>query len=89
MVPFIFKILCELNDEFQFKYIRLPKEKLFFVKDKFIRNYFGLNIIKNILLKLLSANKKNILEKKVLTQMIFFWEYYLLVKCQAQMFFWA
>tara|TARA_Y100001958_G_C21184899_1_gene514144 strand:- start:288 stop:1208 length:921 start_codon:yes stop_codon:yes gene_type:complete len=72
MVPFIFKILCELNDEFQFKYIRLPKEKLFFVKDKFIRNYFGLNIIKNILLKLLSANKKKILEKKGINSNDFF-----------------
>ena len=63
MIPFIFKILCELNREYHFNYIRIPNEKLFFVRNQFFRNYFTLNLIKNVLLKFLSFNKKKILNQ--------------------------
>ena len=64
MIPFIFKILCELNEEFEFSYIRIPSEKLFIVNKKYWINYLNINLIKNILLKLLSFNKRDILRKK-------------------------
>ena len=55
MIPFLFKILVQLSADYNISYIRVPKEKIFFCfKKEMIKNYFGPNIIKHLLLNYLS-----------------------------------
>ncbi len=51
MLPFIFRLIVELKDEFNVKYIRLPRERFFLdVNKDSIFNYLGSNLIKHFLL---------------------------------------
>lgn len=55
MLPFVFKAVLNLKDRFDIQYIRIPQER-FFVDFKIgaLKNYFGLNIVKHLLLNYLS-----------------------------------
>mgnify|MGYP001573748938 CR=1 FL=1 len=55
LIPFVFETLLELNEGFKFSYIRLPREQFFFPDaGKYLKNYFGVNLIKYFLLNSLS-----------------------------------
>jgi chitin disaccharide deacetylase len=55
MLPFLFEILVQLRTEYNISYIRIPKEKMFYCfKKETMKNYFGPNIIKYLLLNYLS-----------------------------------
>ena len=55
MIPFIFKLLMELHQEFPIGYIRIAREPFFVhLKAKGIFNYIGLNLIKHLLLNFLA-----------------------------------
>lgn len=66
MIPFVFDVLLEINDETSLSYIRLCNEPFFVCLDGLVSifNYFGLNIIKHILLRYLSLKYVKILLKK-------------------------
>jgi predicted glycoside hydrolase/deacetylase ChbG (UPF0249 family) len=56
MIPFLFNILMELNQEFRFAYVRMPREP-FLLSSKLIREwrvYRPASIVKNLLLKSLA-----------------------------------
>lgn len=56
MIPFVFKLIVELKDEFCIGYIRIPREQIFFQFDRnSIPNYLGMNLIKHVLLNYLSG----------------------------------
>lgn len=56
MIPFIFKLLLELHQEFPIGYIRIAKEPFFIhLNSTSILNYLGLNLIKHLLLNFLSG----------------------------------
>jgi predicted glycoside hydrolase/deacetylase ChbG (UPF0249 family) len=56
MIPFIFDALLELRDELKIKYIRIPREPFFIHIDSLAAagNYVGQNILKHIVLNVLS-----------------------------------
>jgi len=56
LVPFIMETLISLHSKFKFNYIRIPYEPLFISLKKLgsLKNYFGVNLIKHLLLNLLS-----------------------------------
>ena len=80
-IPFITDILIELQKELnlQISYVRVPKEPFFIDLSHFvnIKNYLGLNIIKHILLNLLSIQlvkkltKQNIAHNDIFIGVLF------------------
>ncbi len=74
MIPFIFDALVELKNELNISYIRLPYEKFFFCLDsvKCLKNYFGPNMIKHILLNRLSREGKKVLDRHGIRHCDFF-----------------
>ncbi|KXJ58036.1 MAG: hypothetical protein AXW14_16900 [Alteromonas sp. Nap_26] len=63
MIPFIFKLLMELHQEIPIGYIRIAREPFFFhIKGKGILNYFGLNLIKHLLLNFLAKKCTKLLK---------------------------
>ena len=74
MIPFVFDALLELSDEFHFASIRIPREP-FFVRIKKasdLSNYFGLNIVKHILLNALSRSATKKLDRKEIPRADYF-----------------
>lgn len=63
MIPFIFKLLIQLHQEFPIGYIRIAREPFFLhLKAKGIFNYIGLNIVKHFLLNFLAKKCFKLLE---------------------------
>jgi len=61
MIPFLFDILIELNQEFRFAYVRIPREP-FFLSAKLLREwriYRPSSIVKNLLLRSLAWRNSN------------------------------
>ncbi len=56
MIPFVFDVLMELNEEFHFEYVRCLAEPFFLTFDGIdsLRNYAGLNIAKHAILNALA-----------------------------------
>ncbi len=86
-IPFISDILIELNKELDisFSYIRVPKEPFFFDISRFkdLKNYFGLNIVKHLLLNFLSIS----LIKKIKKNDILYSEFFVGVLFTGNMTF--
>ncbi len=66
MIPFVFDTVLELVDEFKIKYIRVPDEPLFFDMSR-MTNYISLNMVKYIVLKLLSRRSRRVIKEKNLS----------------------
>ena len=63
MIPFVFKLIVELRQQFRIEYIRVPREPIvFYMSKNSILNYLGLNMIKHILLNCLSGKCAGYLE---------------------------
>jgi len=56
MIPFVFDVLMDLHDEFQFEYVRCLAEPLFLTFNglESLRNYAGLNVAKHAILNTLA-----------------------------------
>ena len=63
MIPFIFDAICDLNNKFFFSYIRIPNEPFYLNIKLLLKNFSIYNLIKFVLLKILSKQSKIILKK--------------------------
>lgn len=68
VIPKVLSIIISMSEKYSIDYIRLPRENFFVSVSKFsdLKNYFGPNLLKSIILKFLSFLAiKKILAKKI------------------------